>query len=61
MSDLIRSITELRDVIGEAIPELSEKSVDSLDEFGLAFIAACPFVVISTSDSKESCRYAAKG
>ncbi|MFT7042950.1 MAG: PPOX class probable FMN-dependent enzyme [Candidatus Azotimanducaceae bacterium] len=61
MIDLISSISELRDVIGEEIPGLSEKNVDHLDEFGLAFIAACAFVVISTSDSKGRVDTSPKG
>jgi hypothetical protein len=51
MLDLISSITELSDVSGEEILGLSEKNVDHLDEFGLAFTAASSFVVISTSDA----------
>jgi hypothetical protein len=61
MPDLISSITELRGVIGEEIPGLSEKNVDHLDEFGLAFIAACPFVVISTADLKGRVDTSPKG
>ena len=52
MADLIRSISELSGISGEEIPSLSENNVAHLDEFGIAFIAPCPFVVIATSDSK---------
>jgi PPOX class probable FMN-dependent enzyme len=61
MSIYINSISELRDTIGEEIPGLSEKNIDYLDDFAVNFIDACPFVILSSSDSNGRVDSSPKG
>ncbi|MEM7217399.1 MAG: MSMEG_1061 family FMN-dependent PPOX-type flavoprotein [Pseudomonadota bacterium] len=51
MSYQIETEEQLREVVGAPHPELEAKVSDRLDEFAQAFIAASPFVVISTASS----------
>lgn len=47
----IESIAEMREAVGEAHPALSKKNRPFIDEFARGFIAASPFIVMSTSDA----------
>ncbi|MBT39932.1 MAG: pyridoxamine 5'-phosphate oxidase family protein [bacterium] len=49
MSYEIVDVAALRAVIGDEIPGLGEKNVDSLNRFARDFIARSPFLVLSTS------------
>ncbi len=57
----IQSVNDLREVIGEEIPGLSEKNIDHLDDFAIEFIAKSPFLVLSTSDENGRCDGSPKG
>lgn len=48
--ETIKTEQELRAVIGEEIPGLSEKVEARLNDFAVDFIARAPFLVLSTSD-----------
>ena len=48
--ETIKTEQELRAVIGEEIPGLSEKVEARLNDFALDFIARAPFLVLSTAD-----------
>lgn len=48
--DRITNEQDLRAVIGEEIPGLSEKNEARLNEFAADFIAKSPFLVLSTAD-----------
>jgi PPOX class probable FMN-dependent enzyme len=61
MPNYINSIAELRETIGEEIPGLSEKNIDYLDDFAIDFIGACPFIVLSTSDTNGCVDSSPKG
>ncbi len=50
--DRIETVEQLREVIGEPMPGLGEKNEDHLDEYALAFLARCPFLVLSTADAQ---------
>ena len=50
MSKPIKTIEELRAVIGDEIPGLQDKNIDYLDNFAIDFIKESPFIVLSTSD-----------
>jgi len=58
---IISNVAELREVIGDEIPELGEKNIDHLDEFSTAFIKECPFIVLSTSDKNGRVDASPKG
>ncbi len=63
MSDphAITTIAELRAVIGEEVPGLSEKNVDHLNDFALAYLAKAPFLVMATSDAEGNLDASPKG
>lgn len=61
MSHEIKTIQELRAVIGEEPPGLQDKNIDHLDQFAKDFIAASPFIVLSTSDQAGRCDASPKG
>ncbi len=50
--DRIETVEQLREVIGEPMPGLGEKNQDHLDEYALAFLERCPFLVLSTADAQ---------
>ena len=47
----ITDVEGLRAVIGEEIPGIGDKNVDTLNHFATDFIARCPFLVLSTSSA----------
>ena len=47
---IIKTVEALRDLIGEEPPGLQDKNIDHLDQFAIDFIAASPFLVLSTAD-----------
>jgi PPOX class probable FMN-dependent enzyme len=49
MSDIISSIDELEAIYGEIVPAAKIKVLDHISEHYGAFIAAAPFVILSTS------------
>ena len=58
---VIRSVEELRSVIGEEIPGLNEKNTDHLDSYAKEFIKKSPFLVLTTSDAQGRCDASPKG
>lgn len=58
---VIRSVEELRSVIGEEIPGLNEKNIDHLDSYAIEFIKKSPFLVLTTSDAQGRCDASPKG
>ena len=50
-STTIKTIDDLRAVVGEPHPDLGSKNIDYIDKYAREFIERCPFVVLSTSDS----------
>lgn len=48
----ITSVEQLRGIIGEPTPGLDSKNVDHLNEFARAFLARCPFLVLSTANAE---------
>jgi hypothetical protein len=58
---LIRSTAALREVVGHANPVVDLKILDRLDEFSRAFLARCPFVILSTADAQGHVDSSPKG
>ena len=48
---LVRSVDELRELLGTPTPGLDLKNQAALDEFAIEFIARSPFLVLSTADA----------
>jgi PPOX class probable FMN-dependent enzyme len=48
---VIRSVHELREVIGQEIPGLGLKNQARLDEYALDFLSRVPFLVLATADA----------
>lgn len=48
----IETVEQLREIIGTPLAGLGDKNVDHLDEFARAFLARCPFLVLSTADAR---------
>ena len=59
--ETIKTEQELRAVIGEEIPGLSEKVEARLNDFAMDFIARSPFLVLSTSDGEGRLDASPKG
>jgi len=57
----ITTIAQLRAVIGEEIPGLSDKNVDYLDSYAQEFIAKAPFMVLATADAQGNLDASPKG
>jgi len=57
----IKTVEQLRAVIGNEVPGLAEKNVDRLDEYALAFLAKSPFLIMATSDAAGSLDASPKG
>ncbi len=49
--ETIRTVDELRAVVGAEIPGLAEKNQPRLNDFAVDFIARSPFLVLSTADA----------
>lgn len=63
MSDphAIRSEAALREILGAPMPGLDLKNQAALDEFGVDFLARCPFLVLSTCDAEGNVDASPKG
>ena len=59
--ETIKTEQELRAVIGEEIPGLSEKVEARLNDFAMDFIARSPFLVLSTADGEGRLDASPKG
>lgn len=58
---VIRSIEQLRQVVGDPHPELGEKNIDRIDSYARAFIERSPFLVLSTADARGRIDASPKG
>ncbi len=61
MSHEIKTVAELRAVIGDEVPGLAEKNIDFLDEFALEYLAKSPFLVLCTSNADGQLDASPKG
>ena len=59
--ETIKTEQDLRAVIGEEIPGLSEKVEARLNDFAVDFIARSPFLVLSTADGEGRLDASPKG
>ena len=57
----IKTIEQLREIVGEPHPELGEKNIDHIDDYAAAFIADSPFIVLSTADAEGRVDASPKG
>ena len=57
----IKSVAQLREIIGPEFPGLEQKVMTELDRHARAFISKCPFLVMSTSDSQGRLDTSPKG
>ncbi len=57
----LKTIEELRKIIGEKQPGLEDKNIDHLDQFARDFIAMSPFLILSTADGQGRCDASPKG
>ncbi|MCR9260540.1 MAG: pyridoxamine 5'-phosphate oxidase family protein [Pseudomonadaceae bacterium] len=57
----IKTLEQLRGIIGEPHPELGEKNINHIDEYAEAFIARSPFIVLSTADAQGRVDASPKG
>ncbi|MCU0868342.1 MAG: pyridoxamine 5'-phosphate oxidase family protein [Burkholderiales bacterium] len=57
----IRDIAHLRRLIGDASPLVASKLHSALTPQGLAFLARCPFAVLSTTDARGQSMASPKG
>jgi len=48
----IQTVEQLRDIIGTPMAGLGNKNIDHLDEYARAFLARCPFLVLSTANAQ---------
>lgn len=57
----VTSVAALEELIGRPLPKVRDKERDRLHELDVAWLAASPFCVISTSDSDGNCDASPKG
>lgn len=57
----VRSVAELRAIVGEPLPRVIAKETSTLDERATAFIRVAPFLVMATSASDGSTDASPKG
>src|SRR6059058_3806179 len=57
----VRSLAELRSVVGEPLPRTITKDTPTLDERAAAFIAVAPFLVLATGSPDGSSDASPKG
>jgi len=57
----ITSVAALEELIGTPLPKVADKERDRLHELDVAWLAASPFCVISTSDADGNCDASPKG
>lgn len=60
-SDVITSVDQIRDIIGEPLPPMIEKVIDHLDTVCRAFIEKSPFAVIASADGRGAPDVSPKG
>ncbi|XOV84704.1 MAG: MSMEG_1061 family FMN-dependent PPOX-type flavoprotein [bacterium] len=60
MNDIL-TVEQLRNVLGTPHPALGEKNIDHIDAYAAAFIAECPFIVLSTADAQGRVDASPKG
>ncbi len=60
-SDIVTSVDQIRDTIGEPLPPIVEKVIDHLDEVCRTFIERCPFVVIASANGDNEPDISPKG
>ena len=60
-SSVVRSVEELRALVGDRKPGVELKILDALDEFAIDYIARSPFLVLSTSDAEGRLDVSPKG
>ncbi|HEY5624146.1 MAG TPA: MSMEG_1061 family FMN-dependent PPOX-type flavoprotein [Gammaproteobacteria bacterium] len=60
-SDVVTSIDEIRDIIGEPLPPIAEKVIDRLDDVCRSFIERSPFAVIASADGRGAPDISPKG
>ena len=58
---LIRSLSELRGIIGDTHPQAKMKVHDHLDGFAESYIAKSPFLILSTADAEGNVDASPKG
>ena len=58
---LIRSTSELREVVGTPIAKLTQKITSELDTYQKAFVAKTPIVFVSTADPEGNLEVSPKG
>lgn len=57
----VRDVEHLRRLIGDASPVVASKLHDALTPQGVAFLARCPFAVLSTTDARGQSMASPKG
>lgn len=57
----ITKLDEIREQVGEPIPQLELKVLDYVDDFAADFIAECPFLVLATTDAEGNLDASPKG
>ena len=60
-SDIVTSVDQIRDTIGEPLPPIVEKVIDHLDEVCRTFIERCSFVVIASANGDNEPDISPKG
>ena len=60
-NDIVTSVDEIRDAIGEPLSPIVEKVIDRLDDVCRAFIEKSPFVVIASANSDGNPDISPKG
>jgi len=60
-TDVVTSVDEIRDTIGEPLPPIVQKVIDRLDDVCRAFIEKSPFVVIGSANSNGEPDVSPKG
>lgn len=58
---VIKDVDQLRAIIGDEIPGLAEKNIDTLDSFARDFIARSPFLILATVDEAGNLDASPKG
>jgi len=57
----VTELSQIREQVGEPMPQLELKVLDHVDDFAAAFIAECPFLVLATSDADGNLDASPKG
>ncbi len=59
--DRIRTLDELREVVGEPVPRVRDKARTALHELDRRWLAASPFCLVGTADAHGRCDVSPKG